>query len=332
MAGLRDVLSEFLCAYGNLPSARKISYRVNCWCRHASALLPITKESVAQFQASAQAASLSPVTINDTVADVLFLCRVTGHAINFEVKRLDEPAPNPQPPAVRDVGKLYSVCDQALWPTKWSQQDRAAWWRGFIVCAFHWPLRNGDLFRLTTANIFDAVGEQFPRVECKRGLKTGALYSYPITNTVRRHLSDLLRITHDPSGHTRSDSLLMVKPGSVRFVRRELKRLCGLAGIPEQTIKRLRSASLTAYECLDGDMGRLAHHGLSLDVRAHYVPQSVTMARKLWRHITELDVPEEMLDPHERRRNRESLAQLLRIAKRMPADEVRKLARIAGAM
>lgn len=329
MLCLQDVLSAFLRAAGELPSARKLKYRVNCWSRHASVELPLTSEVVAEFQASAIAASLSPVTINDTVADVLFILRETGNPIPFDVKRLDEPAPNPQPPAVSEIGKLYAVLDQAAWPTKWPPQERAWWWRGFVCLAYHWPLRNGDIFRLTTANLFDKPGEMFPRVECQRGRKTGALYAYPITETVRRHLVNLLRITTDPSGHPACGSLFMVKPGSVRFVRAELKRLCKIAGIADQTPKTIRSASLTAYECLDENCGQLAHHGISaLGVRAHYVP----MIRKLSRHIAKLDVPDEFLDPNERRRNRESLAQLLRIAKRMPAADVQRLSRMAEAM
>lgn len=329
MFSIRDVLSEFLRLAGEVPREATLRYRVNCWCRHSPSSLPVTSESVATFQASAIAAKLSPVTINDTVADIVFLLQKAGQPFPADVKRLDEPAPNPQPPAVCELGKLYSVCDQAAWPTKWTPQERAWWWQAFVVLAYHWPLRNGDIFRLTTANLFDKPGEQFPRVECKRGRKTGALYSYPITSTCRRHLANLLRITTDPSGHPACGSLFMVKPGSVRFVRTELKRLCKLAGIPKQTPKKIRSASLTAYECLDENCGQLAHHGISaLGVRAHYVP----MIRKLSRHIANLDVPDEFLDPNERRRNRESLAQLLRIAKRMPAEEVRRLARMAEAM
>ena len=328
MSSIRDVLSEYLNAVGDLPSARKLSYRVNCWCRHVSALLPITSESVVSFTQSA-AKTLSPVTVNDTVADVLFLLKETGRAVTFDIKRLDEPAPNPQPPAVVELGKLYSVCEQAAWPTKWTQQERTWFWQGFVCLAYHWPFRNGDISRLTTANLFDKPGEQFPRVELARGRKTGALYAYPITNTVRRHLANLLRITTDPSGKPACGSLFMVKPGSVRFVRAELKRLCKLAGIPELTPKKLRSASLTSYECLDENCGELAHHGISaLGVRKHYVP----MIRKLARHIHQFDVPEEMLDPNERRRNRESLARLMLIAKRMPAEEIQRLSRMAEAM
>lgn len=329
MPNLWDALAEFLKMAGDMPSASKLAYRVNCWGRHTQSELPITSEHVQQFQASALAQKLSPVTINDTVADVLFILKETGHLVSFDVKRLDEPAPNPQPPAVSELGKLYSVADQAQWPTKWTQQERTWWWQGFVCLAYHWPLRNGDIFRLTTANLFDKPGEQFPRVECKRGRKTGALYAYPITETCRRHLANLLRIKTDPSGQPACGSLFMVKPGSVRFVRRELKRLCKIAGIPEQTPKKIRSASLTAYECLDENCGQLAHHGISaLGVRAHYVP----MIRKLSRHMPNFDVPEEMLDPNERRRNRESLAHLIRIAKRMPAEELQRLARMAEAM
>ncbi len=329
MSTIRDVLSEFLRLAGDLPSAGKLRYRVNCWCRHATAMLPITTEYVATFQKAATEKALSPVTINDTVADIVFLLQKTGQPFPAAVKRLDEPAPNPQPPAVSELGKLYAVCEQAAWPTKWTQQERTWWWQAFVVLAYHWPLRNGDIFRLTTANIFDKPGEQFPRVELARGRKTGALYAYPITNTVRRNLANLLRITTDPSGKPACGSLFMVKPGSVRFVRSELKRLSTIAGIGELTPKKIRSASLTAYECLDENCGALAHHGISsLGVRQHYVP----MIRKLSRHIANFDVPEEMLDPNELRRNRESLAQLLRIAKRMPADEVRRLSRMAEAM
>lgn len=329
MSTINNVLSDYFAARGDVPRAATLRHRVNCWSRHASCELPITSASVAEFQASAIAARLSPVTINDTVADVMFLLRETGHDAAFVVKRLDEPAPNPQPPSVCEVGKLYAVASQASWPTKWTQQKRTWWWQAFVVLAYHWPLRNGDIFRLTKDSIFDKPGEQFPRVECKRGRKTGALYSYPITETVRRHLENLLRLTNDPSGHPACGSLFMVKPGSVRFVRAELKRLSKLAGIDVVTPKKIRSASLTAYECLDENCGRLAHHGVSsLGVRAHYVP----MIRVLSRHIANFDVPDEFLDPNERRRNRESLAQLLRIAKRMPAEEVRRLSRMAEAM
>ena len=329
MSSIRDVLSEYLNGVGDLPSARKLLYRVNCWSRHAPIELPITSEKVATFQTSALAQRLSPVTVNDTVADVLFLLKETGRTVTFEVKRLDEPAPNPQPPAVREIGKLYAAAGQAEWPTRWTAQERAWFWQGFVCLGYHWPFRNGDIFRLTTEHLFDKPGEQFPRVELQRGRKTGATYAYPITDTCRRHLANLLRITKTPQGHSANGSLFMMKPGSVRLLRKELKRLCGIAGIPEQTPKKIRSASISAYECLPEGCGELAHHGVSvLGVRKHYVP----MIRKLARWIHQFEVPDEMLDPSERRRNRESLARLLIVAKRLKSDEIHSLARMAEVM
>ena len=273
-------------------------------------------------------AGLAAPTINDTVADICCMLKGTGQDVPIVGRRLVEKAPEADQPNLHELGQLYSAASQAEWPLRYGIQDTTAWWRAFICLSYHWPFRLGDLLCLTTKNLHDSPGETYPRVEVVAGRKTGATYTYPLTDLCRRHLTQLLRIEVRPCGTPANGSLFMLKMGSMPYVRDELTRLCKIAGIKKCTSQSIRRASLSSYACLGNDCGALAHHGTSgLGVRQHYV----SMIRVLSQSIDRFDVPDAMLDPKDKAKNDEQLKRLVMIARKMPSDDIKRLVRTAEA-
>ena len=317
MKNLDDALSAYLLAVGELRSAKKLRYRLNCWARFESPTLPVTAEAVQRFRQSAVKSGLAARTINDTIADVCCILKGTGQDVPETGRRLIEPAPRAEQPTVRELGLLYEAAPQAVYPQKMTEKDRTAFWRAFIVLQYHWPFRLSDLLRLKLRDIYDGDSEPYPRAELK-GEKTGAIYAYPLTECCRRHLESMKHTT---------ESILPVR--SRKHLRAELARLCELAAIPKYTPQSIRRASLTSYACLGNDCGALAHHGASgLGVRAYYV----SMIRVLSQAIDRFDVPDEMLVPRDRDRKAEQVKRLSAIARRLTAEQITQLSRMAEVM
>lgn len=328
MLTLQDVHQSYASITGPLPSLAKLRYRINCWSRFCSENLPITFEAVEKFKALAQAGKLSATTINDTIADLVCMLRATKCSIPETGRRLKEEAPLAMQPSLTELDALYAVAKQANWPARYTAQERCWWWQGWITLSYHWPFRVGDLIRLRTTDVIDKPGEAYPRVQ-RSGSKTQAVYAYPLTDVCRRHLANLRCIAKTPGGEAPDGSLFMLKKGCVRFVRAEMKRLSKLAGISEQTPQSIRRCSLTSYSCLGNDCGQLAHHGSSgLGVRSYYV----SMVRVLSQAIDHFEVPESMLDQHERIQKTVVLKRLSDIARRLKPDQIQQLARMAEVM
>lgn len=272
---LRDAFERYIEASPNLKRAGTYRYRVNCWERHASSNLPITTANIATFRASGLDAKLSPRTIEDTISDMLTVLRGTKCKVPDPGRRLKSPRPTAKQPSTDDIGKVYALVRHAIYPRRtfigpagsysqktqrgqwklWTTDERERFWRGVLFLGYWTGLRISDLRQLEWSHVSS------DRIEWQAS-KTGALHVFPVTPDVQRHL-DMVR-SLDPVYVT------PIPKGSIRFVRRELTRLCKLAGVERFGPQMVRRASISEWSCTTNDAGALIH-GCGLGIRQHYV-------------------------------------------------------------
>ena len=312
MLDLRDKLTAYLRLAGDLRSAKKLRYRVNCWSRHAPLAVPVTSDAVAVFRDSAASVGLSPVTIEGTISDIATILRGTGGVVPDLGRRLMRPKPTAPQPSLDDVGKIYAAVEQSDWPKRWLPSQRSRWWRGYLFLSLWTGLRIGDLRTLTWSDVF---ADRIDRV----ANKTGARHVFPVTVDVKRHL-DMLRGLN-------AEFVVPVARGSLRFVRDELTELCRFANVERFGPQMLRRASITEWTCTAPDAGALIH-GSGLGVRSYYVSPLKVLSRA----SENFTLPSEIQDRATRTANDAALKRLLSIAKRLKsAENINRLARMAEA-
>jgi hypothetical protein len=136
-------------------------------------------------------------------------------------------------------------------------------WKGLLFLGYWTGLRIGDLRCLEWSCVLP------DRIEWIAA-KTGVRHVFPVTDEVQRHL-DIVR------GLSRK-YVLPIPQGSLRYVRKELKRLCKIAGVEPFGPQMVRRASITEWACTTEDAGALIH-GSGLGVRKHYVSPLKVLTR-----------------------------------------------------
>lgn len=149
--------------------------------------------------------------------------------------------------------------------------------RALLFLGYWTGLRIGDLRRLTWASI------SVDRIEWSAS-KTGVPHVFPMTPEVQRHL-DMVRGLD-------AVYVVPVANGSLRLLRKELNRLCRLAGVEPFGLQMVRRASVTEWGCTTNDAGALIH-GSGLGVRDHYVNPLKVLTRAAQR----FELPESMRGP-----------------------------------
>lgn len=188
----------------------------------------------------------------------------------------------------KDLEKVYAQAGAATYPARtfngdtvgcwrfWSDDDRERFWRALLFLGYWTGLRIGDLRRLTWASVFT------DRIEWKAS-KTDVAHVFPVTADVQRHL-DMVRGLD-------SVYVVPIARGSLRFIRKELSRLCRLAGVESFGPQKMRRASVTEWGCTTNDAGALIH-GCGLGIRRHYVNPLKVLSRASER----FELPEPMRD------------------------------------
>jgi integrase len=323
MIDLRDCLAAYLLIAPDIRSAPKLRHQINRWERFVTIVLPITSESVISFREQAIAARLSASTIETTISDIATILKSSGQPVPNMGRRLQKPRGNGQKqPLLSDVAKVYAIADHAAWPRRtklpsgfcrqWSQADRTALFRGLIFLNIWTAFRLSDLTSLSWQHVTATTIE-------KKANKTDWTHLVPVVYEVQRHLNLLRSIG--------SDKLMPVKAGSRRFLRAELRRLCGLAGVPPFCPKQLRALAITEWGCTGTDAGRVAH-GCGLGVLNSYYDGLKILERAAERFA----IPPEMRDPDCAKSFESEISSLTQIAKRMDSSRLATLTRIAEAL
>ncbi|MBC7821686.1 MAG: hypothetical protein IAG10_32775 [Planctomycetaceae bacterium] len=330
---LRDAVERYLGSSPDLKRARTYCYRVNCWERHASINLPITTANIEKFRASCLEAKLSSTTIEDTISDMLTVLRGTKCKVPDPGRRLRSPRPTAKQPTTADIGKVYGLVSHTIYPRRtfigpaasysqktkreqwklWTTDERERFWRGLLFLGYWTGLRIGDLRQLEWSHVcVDRIDWQ--------ASKTGAPHVFPITPDVQRHL-DMLRGL-DPVYVT------PIPKWSIRFVRRELTRLCNLAGVERFGPQMVRRASISEWSCTTNDAGSLVH-GCGLGIRQHYV----NPLKVLTRAAVSFELPVEMREQSPAKGSSpQQVGELAEVLKGLSPEEMDSLLRLAKAL
>ncbi len=330
---LRDVVARYIESAPDLKRAGTYRYRINCWERHSSIELPITTAEVEKFRRSALEAKLSPTTIEGTISDMLTVLRGTKCKVPDPGRRMKKPQPTAKQPSTDDIGKVYALVSHAIYPRRtfvgpagsysrktkqgdwklWTTDERERFWRGLLFLGYWTGLRIGDLRQLEWLHV------SADRIEWQAS-KTGAPHVFPVTPDVQRHL-DMVRGL-DPVYVT------PIPKGSIRFVRRELTRLCKLAGVERFGPQMVRRASVSEWSCTTNDAGALIH-GCGLGIRRHYVNPLKVLDRAAQRFELPVEMREQVPANGSSPRQASELAEVL---KSLSGEEMASLLRLAKAL
>jgi len=288
-------------------SRRTYQHRLNCWLRFCGDAVPTT-EDFARFRNAATKAGLSPTTIETTINDICCVLRAVGEAVPTRGRPLRRPAPATTQPTLADIERVYLVADQAKEPTTIPHEVRPGWWRGLLCLSLWTGFRINDLRELRWSDVFS---DRIERV----ANKTGKRHVIPVTHDIRRNLDTIPK---------RGETVFQLPRGSVRFARRELKRLCELAGVANFGFQQIRRASITEWSSVNSDAGSTIH-GTGLGVRRYYVePYKV-----LCRAAEGFSLPNAMRDPDQQQHRRAIVCRLVEAAGRLSEPDISRLIRTA---
>lgn len=222
----------------------------------------ITTTSYADFRRYELALKLSPVTIEHHVNCLRALLRHIGpqtdgcphglgliERVPWVGKRLRH-VPTPRPAvSLSDLSAVYSVADQATRPRR--KVAPLAFWRAFLAISFYTGLRIGDLLGSLRWTNYDIGGRCLTVVASK----TGKRHRFPVNDTLAAHLDALPRS---------DERVLPVAPTCDNAIRRQLRVLCAIAGVPVFTPQSIRRRAATEYE--------RAHPGSGALLLGHILP------------------------------------------------------------
>ena len=294
---------------------RKLSHRLNCWQRHSAArtVAAITATAFARFREAAQAAGLAVRTIEETVSDVGRICGLkdVGPRLRGWKRIVCRPVPE-----IEIINRAYEGAGMAVWPNSPKSRtpelqtvDNGTFWRAYLAVGFHTGLRENDMRRIT----WDAIGLQ--RIDWQAS-KTKRPHVFPVDDVLRRHLEPL-RST------AMTDRVFPISDSQTRFVRAELKRISGDAGLTAQPLRR---ASLTAWAQADRTACEIIH-GCGLGVLQHYLGADrilrEAMLRRAW--------PVAFLTAEKRTAQKLKLDELNRLGQLMPSEQLDNLIKVGQA-
>lgn len=198
-------------------SLRRVRYEVASWIRRGG---PAISESISEsdcvaWRRAATETGLAPRTVESVIATVCLLCRVGGNPV-ASGKRLHRLVKIRHTPTLGDLNAVIYEADSSRWRS-------GNWWRTALCLAYSTGLRLADLERFDR----DMVDGDCVLL---RAEKTGKEHRIPLPELLRDRLD----------GFRWSISR--------KVLRRELNRLCDVAGVPRFTPQGIRRLSATEWE------------------------------------------------------------------------------------
>lgn len=279
-----------------------VQHVANAWRRRAGTA--VDDAAVVRFRANCVADGLSARTIESQISRVIGYCRVVGVPEPKRGRRLSTKPIAPTVPEMTAIGAVYAIADQSRWRS-------CDWWHAMLAVSLWTGLRIGDLRLIEWG---DVKADRIERV----ANKTGKRHVYPIPHEVSRLLKNL--------PHTDA-TIFALKPGCVRFARRELARLCEVAAVPKFGFQMVRRASVTEWSACNADAGAIIH-GTGLGVRAYYIDPLTVLRRA----ADQFCWPEQMRDRDTLAQKRLSVEQLERAVSRLGIADIERLRRMAEVM
>lgn len=286
---LREVMHEYLKQDLQLAlgTRRRFLYSVNRWSKLTDGEL--RPESFTLFRQRCLERGLSPHSVEQTVRDIEILMRFAGVTIDTG-KPLRRPPPDPQVPALAEIGRCFASVSVTRWPLR---QDKDDWWRCFWSLGLWTALRIRDILDLRWDSIHGTILRHAP----KKTLRYGLRQEIPLHDAVVR----CLRALHRDSEHIFSPRHAM------KQLRREIERQCKAAQAGHITPHDLRRAGITMWTIAHPEAGRLIHGCGKKDVMRHYL----SPLRILENAAPKCSLPVEMLSEEERKRVEQDEYQLV---------------------
>lgn len=220
---------------------------------------------------------LSATTIEGTVSTVMTLLRFLREIGELESlpakgRVLRRPTPQLVMPTLDEFARMYQRADCTMWPRLCA--DRERWWQSFLATAYFTALRLSDILALEWEWIH---GNRITLV----ARKTGKQQHIPIHPVLAKHLAYLPR---------HSTRVFASAKKSLKQLRRELRRMCVEAGVPNITAQQMRRLSSNEWESARPGCGELIlGHGLRGAARFY-----LELSRPLFEAVEQLNVPSAM--------------------------------------
>lgn len=206
-----------------------------------SDITKIDTQTVIDFRRQCSA-TLSAVTTEKTITDVLTVVKHgTGKTID-PGRRLKQPRPEPSPVPISSIDAIWAVSP--------------AWLRQWLVLTYWTALRLQDSIAL---QIQLSASGKLPDGPLRwQAGKTSINHVWPVPSWIRAHMTPLELPYSQPTMHY------------CRLLRDHLTHACRAAKVPEFCPQQLRQRAITEWTRADGVAGQIVH-GCGLGVMRHYV-------------------------------------------------------------
>ncbi|NOX54045.1 MAG: site-specific integrase [Planctomycetes bacterium] len=301
---------------------RKFRYEIGRWIRFCgdTPISDITEESLRSFIVACRGAGLREQTAAANVGTLLTLLRYAvrkGWLDRTPTFRVVRRASVRAAPGVPELGALYDACrrTELKWPTfRWvSTSD---FWRAWIAVSVLTGARLGDLmYRLRWSQVSDS------ELWWSAG-KTGKAHRIPMHPVLKSHLELVRRPLSN------CDDRIFPISKSPHLVRRELYRLCDVAGVRRYGAQAFRRAAVQLYEQAHPGAGAILQ-GSGLRGSLGYYVDPITILHAAQR---KLELPESFYPPDERATRRHVRTRLLKLVARLRHDQQEALVRVCESM
>lgn len=296
-------------------TVRKLGYLATSWEKRTSnpRIERIGHATFAEFRRNCLAENLSPHGIEKAITDVITILK--SNRRNVEAgRRLKLDDPDPYCPPLSDLGKVYLACKHAKRP-RLRYCPAPEYLRAFIVFALWTGFRLSDMISVTRADIDEHTIR-------RRANKTGKVHEIPNCEVVRRHLAELPK---------RDGPIFPAGRSCTTRIRQWLTAVCKLASVPRFTPQNLRVAAVNSWSDANFEAGVVIQGegitGRKSALRFYLVRNK---PRKILDKAAPSFVwPAEMLLPRERSQRERSTKALIEVVRRVPAEKLPDLHRVA---
>lgn len=247
----------------------------------------IQTEHFAMFRRGCQLDGLTHCSIEGTVKIVRSMLRYaarrkwirdppdTGRPLRIE-------APEPLPATNQELNALWHAMTSATYPQHGTMPPET-WWRDWTTVDWFTALRLDDSLHLAAEHVRFSQG-----IIRFKASKTAKTHTYPLTEPITSVLEELVRYGQPTFFGSPEQNKL----------RRELARLCEIAGIRKLTPKQIRQFGITSWLSAGEAAGKLVHGTGLPRVLNHYIG----VAEVLKEALPRLEWPECFLERMGRQR------------------------------
>lgn len=169
-------------------------------------------------------------------------------------------APQPHPPSIEELDKLFRACGVARWPRL--HVPPKTFWRSWMAVDLWTGLRREDSFwRLSLDHVSDPDDAILFRAN-----KSKVPHPYPLNDIIRRHIRAMVpTFSHKPG------RLIFGPSKSPHLIQRELDRIADAACVRRVTPQSFRQAAINIWTIADPRAGEIIHGCGIPRVLAHYL-------------------------------------------------------------